>query len=138
VNADKNGKTSPRDSRLEAERKNIEAVWAFWQNDTGHTRSILDRKRARRIAERLKDFTVEELCEAIRNRRNDPWLMGTSKGSDGTVYDGILTLLRDVGQVERLRDLKQPVRAPQRGGPGPVQNSPRGYSGLDGAREVTE
>ncbi len=94
------------------DREGAKAVWEFWKVETGHLKAKLDKKRGRRIAARLSEgFTVEELKTAIRNRKNDPWLMGTSPGSDGKVYDGLETLLRDAAQVERLRDLTSAPRA---------------------------
>ncbi len=85
----------------------VRRVFEFWQDDTGHKNSRLVDSRARRIRARLNEgYSVDELCQAIHNRRNDPWLMG----QDGSprVYDGIETLLRDGAQVERLRDLSAP------------------------------
>lgn len=82
----------------------VRQVWEFWRNDTGHPKSILDPKRKALIGKRLREgATVDELCAAIRNRRNDPWLMG----SGGKIYDGIETLLRDRAQVERLAALSE-------------------------------
>lgn len=82
-----------------------EAAYVFeaWKQDTGHSKAKLDGKRETRIIARLKeDLSKEELALAITKRRNFPFLMGQGKGSDGTVYDGIETLLRDRGQVEKL------------------------------------
>jgi hypothetical protein len=110
----KSGTTEAKD----AERAQVLEVFEFWKQDTGHAGAFLDRKRGRRILSRLRENkTVEDLKQAIRNRRNDPHLMGTSVGGDGKVYDGIETLLRDNGQVERLMALKEPLRAPQKAQP---------------------
>lgn len=90
-------------------------VFTFWQKDTGHERAKLDAKRANRIRARLREgFTPVELEAAIRNRRNDPWLMGEDPKST-KVFDGLDNLLRDAAQVERLLDLTAPLR---RGAPG--------------------
>jgi hypothetical protein len=73
-----------------------------------------------RIEARLREgFSADELILAITHRRNDPWLMGTADGAT-RVFDGIETLLRDASQVERLRDLENPLQTVRRG-PGPVQ-----------------
>lgn len=109
--AKSNGK-SKRDYAAEAAR-----VFEFWKQDTGHPRAKFDTKRKARIVARLKDdFSVKELEAAIRNRRNDPWLMGTDPKSP-RVFDELETLLRDVPQVERLRDLTRPLRVNGKVGP---------------------
>ncbi len=96
------GKKRARDP---AKDPDVIRVFAFWQKDTGHEKAKLDAKRAKRIRARLDDgFTPDELEAAIRNRRNDAWLMGEDPKSTRS-YDELDTLLRDVPQVERLRDL---------------------------------
>jgi len=83
------------DSRSEAIK-----VFEAWKTDTGHTSAVFDQKREARIKARLaQGFTVEQLIKAIKNRKNDPWLMGVTSDR---VYDGIETLFRDAAQVERL------------------------------------
>ena len=106
-----------RSEASEAERGKVREVFEFWQQDTGHTGAFFDKKRGNRILARLRENkTVDDLKQAIRNRRNDPHLMGTSVGGDGKVYDGIETLLRDNGQVERLMALTEPLRPRSRAG----------------------
>lgn len=96
-------------------RADIERVFDFWRRHTDHLRAVLDRKRSARIASRLREgFTVERLCAAIANRRNDPFLMGAN--DTGRVFDGIETLLRDAAQVERLEKLTAPLVAHARAG----------------------
>lgn len=95
----------------------VQRVFEAWRQDTGHARAILDAKRAERIRARLNEgFTADELILAITHRHNDPWLMG--KGNSPRVFDEIKTLLRDAAQVERLRDLTEPL--PDRGNGRPV------------------
>lgn len=79
-------------------------VFDFWREDTGHRAAIFDRKRRKRIEARLREGRTEaELKRAIRNRRLNRFLMG--ENDQGTVYDGIETLLRDAAQVEKLLSL---------------------------------
>jgi len=93
----------------------VTQVFEFWRTETSHARAVLDRKRASRIASRLREgFTAERLCVAIANRRNDPFLMGSN--DTGRVFDGIETLLRDAAQVERLEKLTAPLVAHARAG----------------------
>lgn len=113
--------SSPKDLTGSArERADCRAVFDFWQLEHGHTKAIFDPKRESRIRSRLREgFTVERLCVAIRNAKNDPHLMGQTDRNT-TVYDGLETLLRDAAQVERLEALTAPAngarsnpRAPQ-------------------------
>lgn len=93
-----------------SERAQVRRVFEAWQQDTGHYRKILDRKRGSRILARLREgFTPERLIVAISHRHNDPFLMGVN--DRGRVYDEIETLLRDAAQVERLEALTAPERS---------------------------
>lgn len=119
------------------EREDVRVVFDAWRQETGHERAFLDKKRGDRILKRLREGkTKEDLVLAIKNRRNVPHLMG--KNETGTVYDGIETLLRDNGQVEKLMAATVAPRAPERVngfGPRPVQPS-HGRSGLENVRVV--
>lgn len=113
----------------------VRTVFEAWQAETDSRRSKLDRKRVNRIRARLKEgFTPDDLIAAIRNRRNDPFLMGHN--DTGRVYDGLQTLLRDAAQVERLMKLTTPQRPRSANGHrGPLQPS-HGMTGLEGAKEI--
>jgi hypothetical protein len=98
-----------RDETRKQSRAQELEVFEFWKSETGKTGSTFDDKRRARIRARLNEgFTVERLKAAIRQRRNDPHLMG--QNASGRVYDGIETLLRDAAQVERLEALTSPLR----------------------------
>jgi hypothetical protein len=100
-------------------RKNAAARLVFdaWVATTRRTKAtVFDKKRQARIAARLQEgFTPDQLCLAIANHVNDPFLMG--KNDRSQVYDGIETLLRDAAQVERLMALTAPVRGAKPTGP---------------------
>ncbi len=98
-------------------------VFDHWAKTMGHERAKLDDKRRRRIEARLKDFTVEQLCQAISGAKRDPFLMGEDPRA-GRRYDGIETLLRDTGQVERLLELETKG---QRSKPRPPKPSSAGF-----------
>ncbi len=88
-------------------------VFEHWKAVWKHPHANFDLTRRKRIECRLKDFTADQLCQAISGFRNSPWHCGTAPNSDGTVYDGIETLLRDTEQVETgLRLMANPPRAP--------------------------
>lgn len=120
----KNGKADP-----------VRVVFEHWQHEHGHEAAKLDPKRKSRIGSRLRDgFSVEQLCEAISNAKNDPFLMG----SNGRTYDGIETLLRDVAQVERLIALKAPLRERGRTAAPAVQRGSNEYFDLDAKIKADE
>ncbi len=76
-------------------------VFVHWQQTWKHPSTKLDRKRRKRIEARLKDFTADQLRDAISGFRHSPWHTGTDPKGQGTVYDSIDTLLRDNAQVEK-------------------------------------
>jgi hypothetical protein len=110
-------------------------VFDAWVAATGRTKqTVFDKKRQARIASRLAEgFTPEQLCSAIANRVNDPFLMGENDRSQ--VFDGIETLLRDAAQVERLVALTAPKQCgggrPRRGGPPQPNHGKTGWEGQD-------
>jgi hypothetical protein len=88
----------------------IKTVFTHWQNTHAKQASKLDAKRTSRIRTALKTFNVEQLCQAIDGALKDPWLMGKDERSSGKKYNGIETILRDAGIIERLIELVKPVR----------------------------
>jgi hypothetical protein len=106
----------------------VREVFEFWQTERRKPRAKLDRKRAGKIRARLAEgHTPEQLKQAIRNAKNDPFLMG---GNDrGKVFDDLVTLLRDGPKVEELIALNTPPPTP----------APRGFGRENGIpeRELT-
>lgn len=99
---EKNSKKAPSEPRVAQERDGSALrVFVHWQQVWKHPTTKLDAKRRKRIEARLKDFTVEQLCDAISGFRHSPWHTGTDPKGNGTVYDAIETLLRDNAQVEK-------------------------------------
>lgn len=90
------------------------AVFEHWRTVWRHPQATFDAKRRKRIEARLKEFTVGQLQSAISGFLHSPWHCGTDPKGNGTVYDGIETLLRDASQVERgLALLSNPPHAPR-------------------------
>jgi len=84
----------------------VRRVFEFWQVQTSKTRSILDRKRERKIRDRLKEgYDVGRLEAAIRGALLDPFLRG--ENDRGKEYLDLSTILRDGPQVERLEALAE-------------------------------
>lgn len=91
----------------------VQQVFGHWQVEWNHPNAKLDQKRQKRIEARLKDFTVEQLRDAITGYKHSPWHTGTDPKGNGVVYDGIETLLQDTAHVETgLRLLAHPPRPP--------------------------
>lgn len=91
----------------------VRAVFAAWIEATGRTdRTVLDAKRRRLIEQRLADFPVADLIDAVRGWRESPHHRG--ENPHRTVYNDLGLLLRDAAHVERFRDLErgagQPVK----------------------------
>ena len=95
-------------------------VFRHWKTTHDHPKSKLDTKRRRRIEARISEgSSIEDLCLAITNAKNDDHLMGTTSGKK---FDGIDTILRDAAQVERLIELTTRSRTqPRRNGATPIQ-----------------
>lgn len=112
------GAASNELERRSAVVRDVQRVFECWR-DLYSPRARLDAKREKRIRGHLTrgGFTADELIAAIRNAKNDPFLMG--QNDTGRQYLGIETLLRDAAQVERLRDLTEPLRPRS----APVRNS---------------
>lgn len=90
---------------------NVRLVFDEWRKVFEHPTAKLDNKRTLRIKARLKDFTPEQLCKALRGAAKDDWTMGRDPKSPRR-YDGLETVLRDTAQVERFIELDTngPVR----------------------------
>lgn len=90
--------TDPKPSELKAQARK---VFEHWQLTWTHPGAKFDAKRQKRIESRLREgFTVEQLCNAISGFTHSPWHNGSDPKSNGVVYDGLQTLLRDAAQVE--------------------------------------
>ena len=82
-------------------------IFTFWRDRLGKSeRTWLDSKRLSRLVTRLRENSgnVSELLYAIDGALKDDRLMGRREDSDRK-YDGIETVFRDRGQVERLVEL---------------------------------
>ena len=83
----------------------VEMVFAYWVAKLSHESAMLDLKRGHRIKTRLTENggNVHELLYVVDGAKRDKHIMGQNQ--DGRKYDGIETIFRDRGQVERLAEL---------------------------------
>lgn len=74
-------------------------VFAHWQTATKRPRANLDAKRLRLIRDRLKSYSVEDLCRAIDGYARSAWHQG--ENDRGKRFDDLGLILRDSAQVEK-------------------------------------
>ena len=90
----------------------VQRVFDAWRSTWNHPRAALDAKRRKLIAERLRDYSAEDLCRSIAGYRNSPHHCG--QNDRATVYDALELFLRDAQHVDAgLRFADQPPRADQ-------------------------
>lgn len=79
----------------------VSAIFAAWQEATGHSRSVLDAKRRTAIVNARKLYPDADLVAAVWGVTLFDHNMG---GTNGTRYDDIALVLRDAAHIERFRD----------------------------------
>ena len=105
VLADVQAGTQQRLRATEVRELQAELVFAYWAVRLNHNGTVLDKKRLGRLTARLGENKgdVHELLYVVDGALRDPHLMGQNQNA--TKYDGIETIFRDRGQVERLAAL---------------------------------
>jgi len=83
-----------------------EVVFAYWAAKLHHPTALYDLKRERRIVARLRESAgdMSILCYAVDGALRDDWIMGRDERSPRP-YDGVESIFRDRGQVERLAEM---------------------------------
>ena len=106
------GAAHPFHARVDLPREpdDVRAVFDAWVQSTGKTRAVLDSKRRARIVGALKNFTVDELVDAVRGWRHSPHHRGENERR--TVYNDLDLLLRDAARIEKFRDLERGAAMP--------------------------
>lgn len=89
----------------ETREMQAEIIFAYWAARLGHEQAMLDSKRTQKLKQRLEENggNVHELLFVVDGAKRDDHLMG--RNGSARKYDGIETLFRDRGQVERLAEL---------------------------------
>src|SRR3990167_6716016 len=105
VLADVQAGTQQRLRATEVCELQAELVFAYWAVRLNHNGTVLDKKRLGRLTARLGENKGDghELLYVVDGALRDPHLMGQNQNA--TKYDGIETIFRDRGQVERLAAL---------------------------------
>lgn len=87
-------------------------VFNHWQTVHSKAKAKLTNQRLQKIKARIKEgYTQEQLCKAISGVKHSPYHMG--KNDTGTVYDDLVTILRDGSQVEKFSAMHDnPPRLP--------------------------
>lgn len=92
-----------------ARRSEELAVFEVWRTELGHPNAKPNPSRLAKIRARIRDgFSVLQLVQAIKNSKNDPFLMGDNP--NGKRYDDLESLLRNGSKVEKLLELSAPLK----------------------------
>jgi hypothetical protein len=92
-----------------ARRSEELAVFEAWRVELEHLNAKPNPSRLAKIRARLREgFTVAQLIQAVKNSKNDPFLMGDNP--NGKRYDDLESLLRTGTKVEKLLTLSAPLR----------------------------
>lgn len=110
---------SPSPSLTKKEEKSphtptgVQKVFDHWRTEWGHPDAKLDPKRKARIEARLKNFSADQVCDAISGFKHSDWHTGRDPNGGGKVFDKIETLLREDSQIEEgIRLFTHPPRPP--------------------------
>lgn len=90
--------TEQEDS-LRSRAARVGAVFEFWKTEMGHPKAQLTPDRKKKIDERLKDSTVEEIKLAIRGCKASDFHMGREPGKP-KVFDDIELICRKRSKLE--------------------------------------
>jgi uncharacterized protein YdaU (DUF1376 family) len=98
-----------KDIPIPSESVSVSPIFDHWKITMAKPRAKLDAKRKKLIAARLKDYSEEDLRQAISGYQNSPHHMGGNE--NGTRYDSIELILRDSKHVDAgLEFFRNPPR----------------------------
>lgn len=82
----------------------VSLIFEHWKITLNHPRSVLDAKRKKAIAARLKEgFSASDLIAAVDGCKADPFSMG--RNDRNQVFDDIALICRDANHVEKFMRL---------------------------------
>ena len=108
-------------------------VYTYWQKVMGKQRSKLDNNRRGLIERALKNYSVDDLKQAIDGCAASPFHMGQNR--DKKKYNGLELILRNSEKIEGFRDNCGKHIADAHGGFKPGDYDDVGFMS-DGAREA--
>ncbi len=79
---------------------NVLAIFKYWQQVMNHPRAILDKPRESKIKQALKDYSLDQLKQAIDGCGKTPHNMGQNEHKQ--LYNDISLILRDAEHIERF------------------------------------
>ena len=113
--------TNKRRSVFVEKAKQLQDTVDLWNQTYGTDVRITDKKR-QQLNARLKNFTIEEIHKAIRNRAENEWLKGDGHAHRGN-WD---SLFRNDERVEKYLNMKT-KKEPEKAKPNYGYNMPREY-----------
>jgi len=96
-------KTNIKNNKKDSADSQILEIFEFWKAEFNHPKAKLDPPRSKRIKSVLERYSVDDIKKALLGAKLDPWLMGENR--QNTVYDGIVSILKDSDKIERLIQL---------------------------------
>ncbi len=115
----KERKDKTRQDKIEnIHAENVHVVFDCWRNTMGHKRAVLDSNRKTLITNRLKTYSVDDLCKAISGCSKSAWHMGSN--DRGVKHDGLDLILRNAEYIEKFMsyDDAPPVNGARNNGAG--------------------
>lgn len=99
--------TRTRMKREQLQKLNAEMIFLYWTARFDHPKAILTPEREARIVKRLRENgdDVSEILYALDGASKTDQIMATGRYAGETKYDGIETVLRDRGQVEKFSNI---------------------------------
>lgn len=91
-----------KNDKNEKNGKEVIAVFDHWVAVMDKPRAKLTKERKTKVIARLKDYSVDDLKQAIDGCARSPHHMG--QNDTGTVYDDLELICRDGKHVEQFRD----------------------------------
>jgi hypothetical protein len=88
-----------KESKVEKKMAIIKRIFAYWQ-EVMCTDSAMDAKRQGYIEKALKNYSPENVCEAIRGCAMTPHNMGINERN--TKYNGLNVILKDADNIDRF------------------------------------
>ena len=127
------GATAPDVFAESKHSSNVKEVYTYWQKIMDKQRSKLDNNRRGLIERALKNYSVDDLKQAIDGCAASPFHMGQNR--DKKKYNGLELILRNSEKIEGFRDNCGKHIADAHGGFKPGDYDDVGFMS-DGAREA--